>query len=144
MDINQNLKTSFPEFDDLEKLDTHKLILCDTDKTNTLREYYGNNIEIETIYGFNIIEFVNTNIYVIENFVDSEFCNDTIATIESTEKIKDHIRNGNNVECFYTCDEQLIKNKTNKYIFSTDPNEYEQLLDKIKNKKIYPPDKKKI
>lgn len=49
---------------------------------------------------FTIIEYEKTNIYVIENVFDNQFCNDLIALMDESKQEKLSFSDHNNVECF--------------------------------------------
>ena len=91
---------------------------------------------IKTIQNDYVInEYKKTNIYIIENIIPEEDCENFIKFIEhiNTEKLSYY--NGNNVECFFETMTNLLKmNDEEYYYFSTELNEYNKLMNKIKNK----------
>jgi len=91
---------------------------------------------IQTIKNKYIInEYKKTNIYIIENIIPEEECENFIKFIEHINKQKVTYFNGNNVECYIESMINLLKtNDEEYYYFSTELNEYNKLIDKIKNK----------
>lgn len=91
---------------------------------------------IKTIQNDYVInEYKKTNIYIIENIIPEEDCENFIKFIEHINTKKLSYYNGNNVECFFETMTNLLKmNDEEYYYFSTELNEYNKLMNKIKNK----------
>jgi hypothetical protein len=102
-----------------------------------LKEYYGENILIETIKNKTVIEYKTSKIYIIEDVFDDELCNEIVKIINITKCTFTKIGRGNNVECYSFNDINLHNDLCYKdyYVFSTEKNEYDTLLEKSKLKK---------
>jgi len=84
---------------------------------------------IKIIDGYKIIEYEKTNIYVIENILDDEFCNTFIDIIDTIPLSKEVYKPGNNVKCHYAQLDNLMDiNDSFYYKFSTDDNKFKKLL----------------
>lgn len=91
-------------------------------------------IETTIIDDYKILEYKKTNVYVIENIIDDKFCNDVIKIIETVPLKKSFYAAGNNVQCYYSSIDQLLKkNDELYYSFSNDPSEYNRLLNIAKS-----------
>ena len=90
---------------------------------------------IKIVDGFNTIEYEKSNIYIIEDILDSSFCNDFMKLIDSVSLYKNTYSNGNNVECYLSHMDELLNTSDELYYkFSTDTTEYNLLIDKLKTK----------
>lgn len=74
---------------------------------------------IKEIDGFIVKEYEKSNIYIIENILDDEFCKDVIKLIETVPLKKMIHEHSQNVECFIAYTPNLLKNN-DSYIISTD------------------------
>lgn len=84
--------------------------------------------------GHNIIEYVNKNIYIIENVLNNEICDELKKMIDDIPKKKKTYENGNNVKCYTAFMNDLLERKDDLfYSFSTDNSEYETLLQNANN-----------
>ena len=87
------------------------------------------------IDGYNVIEYEKSNIYVIENILDHDLCNDFRTLIDKLPLNKIDYFNGNNVKCYSINNDELKNtNDDSYYTFSTDVNEYNKLIQKITDK----------
>jgi len=86
---------------------------------------------------YNIIEFTKSNIYIIENILDDNKCNEIKTIIECLNKKKISFFEGNNVQCYIVDDKILELDDELFYQFSTDKNEYNTLIQNVKLKNIY-------
>ena len=83
---------------------------------------------------YKIIEYPKANIFIIENILDDSFCEEIINVIDVIPKQKSIYTKGNNVECFVNNIDHLInQNDDFYYSFSTDINEYENIIQKLKS-----------
>ena len=90
------------------------------------------------INDLNIIEINKCNIFLVENILDKEVCDKLIFMIETFKKKKISFYKGNNVECYITTLEALLKTDDELYYpVSVDSQEYKQLMENIKKKKVY-------
>jgi hypothetical protein len=86
---------------------------------------------IKVIENYKVIEYEKTNIYIIENIIDSSLCESIIGLIDTLPLNKDDYRQGNNVKCYVKNIDQLLKLSEDYYYeFSTDINEYKTLMNK--------------
>ena len=86
---------------------------------------------IKYIGNYKVIEYERTNIYIIENIIDSSFCQDIIELIDTLHLHKDNYRPGNNVQCYLKNIDELLKlSQDSYYVFSTQVDEYEKLINK--------------
>lgn len=82
-----------------------------------------------------IYEYEKTNIYIIENILDIKICDALKKIIDTVKLLKTIHSPGNNVECNVTSIGDLLKlNDEMYYHFTTDQNEYRDILDNIKLK----------
>lgn len=90
------------------------------------------------IKDYPVLEFQHTNIYIIENILDEEICQDFIQLIETIPKITRDWSPGNNVRCFNHMICELFRgNDTDYYPIYTDETEIDNVLEKMKkNEKI--------
>jgi hypothetical protein len=70
---------------------------------------------VKIIDGFNTIEYDKCSIYIIENIVDDNFCNDIIKLIETLPLKKIQHEEYNNVECFIAYSNELLKEDDDFY-----------------------------
>lgn len=82
------------------------------------------------INGIKIIEFSNTNVYIIENMIDESLCNSIIESINSSQLVNVPTTNTQNVECY-----RVTKLNTN----GLDEILHDKLIDIIKIIKILKP-----
>ena len=89
-------------------------------------------IEIIKIIGdYKVIEYEKTNIYIIENIIDSSFCEDIIELIDRINLNKVDYMQGNNVKCYVNYMDKLLKlSEDSYYEFSTQVDEYKTLMKK--------------
>jgi hypothetical protein len=91
--------------------------------------------ETKSMYGHNVIEYKNLNIYIIEGIFDDDSCKDIISIIDKSIVNINNKRNysgTNNVLCYAMELDQLIDNDdTLYYKFSTNTNEYQSILNDI-------------
>lgn len=81
------------------------------------------------IDSFTVKEYNKTNIYIIEDILSVFFCEKIIKLINTIELQKHVYYSGNNVECYLSTIDSLLKlSETSYYTFSTDPCEIEKLL----------------
>jgi hypothetical protein len=86
---------------------------------------------IKNIGAYKIIEYEKTNIYIIENILDSSFCENMIELINTVNLRKNFYGPGNNVQCYVKNIDELLKlNEESYYEFSTQLDEYEQFMNK--------------
>jgi uncharacterized protein YukE len=84
---------------------------------------------------YDIIEYPKTNIYIVENILENEFCEEIINTIDVLPLKKLSYNSANNVECnFFVLDDYININNDSVYYFSTNEDEIETILKKINNK----------
>lgn len=84
---------------------------------------------IKHIGEYKVIEYDKTNIYIIENILDSSFCEDMIRFIDTIHLDKNSYGPGNNVQCYVKNLDELLKvNEDSYYEFSTQVDEYEKLM----------------
>lgn len=89
----------------------------------------------EILENYKVSEYENSNIYVIENIFEDELCENIIDIIDKTSLKKTDYEKGNNVRCY--CSEMDLLLKTDDYSyykFPTDTIEYKKMLENIKNK----------
>jgi len=78
---------------------------------------------------YKVIEYDKTNIYIIENIMDSSFCEDMIKLIDTINLHKNCYSPGNNVQCYVKNMDELLKLSEEKYYeFSTNSKEYEKFM----------------
>ena len=81
-----------------------------------------------------VIEYEKSCIYIIENILQDDFCQELIDIINTVPLKKIVHSKGNNVECNIVYIEEMMKeNDELFYEFSTNTKKYEELLEKIKN-----------
>lgn len=86
---------------------------------------------IKYIENYKVIEYEKTNIYIIENIIDSSFCEDIIELIDRINLNKLDYMEGNNVKCYANHMDKLLKLKDDSYYeFSTQVDEYKTLMNK--------------
>jgi hypothetical protein len=109
----------------------------DEQKLKDYQEYYGKNIEISSVCDKTIIEFKYSNIYVIEDIVDSELCQEIVKIINKNNRKYIKTSQTNNVECTFFTDNDILNEiyYEEYYVFSTDKPQYEKLLEMAKDKK---------
>ena len=102
-------------------------------KNTDVNEIISCNSSIEKmIDSYKVIEYDKTNIYIIENIIDSEFCDDIIEIINKLNLNKDNYYPGNNVKCYSKYIDSLLKmDDTFFYEFSTDSFENKKLMDTL-------------
>jgi hypothetical protein len=84
---------------------------------------------------YSIIEYEKTSIYVIENVLDDDFCNKVVNIIETIPLRRTVYTDTNNVECYFSLMDQLLKTSDKLfYKFSTQENEVNDIIEKIKSK----------
>lgn len=89
----------------------------------------------EILENYKVSEYENTNIYVIENIFEDELCENIIDIIDKTSLKKTDYEKGNNVRCYYSEMDLLLKTDDYSYYkFPTDTIEYKKMLENIKNK----------
>uniref|UniRef100_A0A6C0HCY5 Prolyl 4-hydroxylase alpha subunit Fe(2+) 2OG dioxygenase domain-containing protein n=1 Tax=viral metagenome TaxID=1070528 RepID=A0A6C0HCY5_9ZZZZ len=90
---------------------------------------------ISNIQGYNVTEYKKYNIYIIENILENDFCDELVKTINLLPTTKMYYKQYNNVECHIFNIQQYfdITNETS-YCFTTNPEEYSSIMDKIKSK----------
>jgi hypothetical protein len=87
------------------------------------------------IDNYSIIEYEKTSIYVIENVLDDDFCNKVVNIIETIPLRRTVYTDTNNVECYFSLMDQLLKTSDKLfYKFSTQENEVNDIIEKIKSK----------
>jgi hypothetical protein len=87
------------------------------------------------IDNYSIIEYEKTSIYVIENVLDDDFCDKVINIIETIPLKRTVYTDTNNVECYFSMMDQLLKTSDKLfYKFSTQENEVNDIIEKIKSK----------
>ena len=88
-----------------------------------------------TIANHTTIEYVEKNIYIVENILDDELCDELRKTIDTLPLRKNMYGNSQNVKCFIT-DQEVLQTLSDKwyYEFSTDEHDVSRILSKIKNK----------
>lgn len=92
--------------------------------------------KVHNVNGITIIEYEKSNIYIIENILEVEFCDELKKIINILPLTKIAHSDGNNVECNITDIIELIKlNDELFYSFTTDTIKYNEILDNIKLKK---------
>jgi len=93
---------------------------------------------IHLVDGHKIIEYEKTCIYVIDNIIESNLCDDFIQLILKLNlKKNNNYFKGSNVICDHICLNSCVnKNDDLFYTFSTDPEVYKQLLNKCKTRDI--------
>ena len=102
------------------------------------KEFVENNIfPIESeINGYKVINY--NNIFVIENILDDELCDNLKKMILTLPTQKIHYSHDNNVECYITTLFDCLKMDDNLfYEFSVKDDKYKKLLENISKKKIY-------
>ena len=67
------------------------------------------------INGYKIIEYDKCNVYIIENIVDENFCNEIIKFIKTLPLKKIKYEEYNNVECFIACSNELLTKNDDFY-----------------------------
>jgi hypothetical protein len=88
--------------------------------------------------GYNVIEYLNKNIIIIENVLKSEICDELKKMIDIIPKIKKTYEDGNNVKCHMASINNLLEiNDESFYSFSTDNSEYETLLKNANNNNFH-------
>jgi hypothetical protein len=86
---------------------------------------------LKDIGKYKVIEYDKTNIYIIENILDASFCQEMIELINASPLRKNFYGPGNNVQCYVKNINELLKlSEESYYTFSTEPNEYEKLMNK--------------
>ena len=84
---------------------------------------------IKHIQNFKVIEYDKTNIYIIENILDTSFCEDIIRLIDTVQLDKHFYGAGNNVQCYVKNIDELLKvSEESYYEFSSQNDEYEKLM----------------
>jgi hypothetical protein len=84
---------------------------------------------IKHVGEYKVIEYDKTNIYIIENILDSSFCEDMICFIDTVNLRKNFYGPGNNVQCYVKNIDELLKVSEDYYYeFSTQVDEYEKLM----------------
>lgn len=95
-------------------------------------------IKEHTINDIKILEYENTNIFIIEDILDDLLCDELIRLINISDLEKTDYFNGNNVRGYITSFEEILKkNDELYYVFSTDPQKYSELLANTKTNNIY-------
>jgi len=90
------------------------------------------------INGFEVLEYNNSNVYVIRNILDNSFCNEMIDIINKVDLKKISYTDFNNVKCYTKTLEELISTDDNlNYVLSTDSVKYNKLLEETNNGNIY-------
>jgi hypothetical protein len=88
--------------------------------------------KIKIINDYKVIEYDKTNIYIIENILTDEFCKKVIELINVIPKKKLTYCPGNNVECYISDINELLKLDDELYYsFSTEASEYKKNIEKI-------------
>jgi hypothetical protein len=72
---------------------------------------------------YKILEYIHSNIFVVENVIDNQTCKNMISDIEKNNSEKLVFTNGNNVECYKVKDESKI---TEYFV-----NKIKELLDEL-------------
>jgi hypothetical protein len=94
------------------------------------------NITEKIINNYKVIEYKNSNIFIIKNLLNNSFCDDVIKIIDILPLQKAEICYGNNVECdFFNLDNINNINDEFYYKFSTDEKIFNNLLENLKNNK---------
>lgn len=92
---------------------------------------------VKFIHNYKVIEFEKTNIYIIEDVIDSSFCNYAIDIINILNLRKNDYGVGNNVKCYVNHIDSLLKlDDSLFYKFSTDSHKYEKILNELKSTNI--------
>ena len=95
------------------------------------------NITEKDIEGYNTIEYNEKNIYVIENILDSELCDEVTDIIDTVNLNKLTYGENQNVKCYKTEIKELLEKSDELYYpFSTEETEYKTILKKINDKDI--------
>jgi hypothetical protein len=96
------------------------------------------NIINNIICDYEVIEYNNSNVYIIKNILDSRFCDTMIDIINKVKLEEKKYGESNNVICYTTMIEELLEidDKFN-YVFSTEKNKYNNMLIESKNGNIY-------
>jgi hypothetical protein len=96
------------------------------------------NIINTTICDYEVIEYNNSNVYIIKNILDSSFCNIMIDIINKVKLEEKKYEEHNNVICYTTNMKELLEtdDKLN-YVFSTEKNKYNNMLIESKKGNIY-------
>lgn len=88
--------------------------------------------------GYNVIEYLNKNIIIIENVLNSEICDELKKMIDIIPKIKKTYEDGNNVKCHMASINNLLEiNDETFYSFSTNNLDYELLLKNANNNNFH-------
>jgi hypothetical protein len=77
-----------------------------------------------TTNSFTVTEYINKNIYIVENVFDNETCSKLVSEIQNFECKKLFITNGNNVECY-----KIENVNSNMYNFFV--NKIKNILDEV-------------
>ena len=87
------------------------------------------------IDNYSITEYEKTNIYIIENILDDELCDKVVNIIETVPLKRTVYTDTNNVECYFSMMDELLKTSNKSfYKFSTQENEVNNIIEKIKTK----------
>jgi hypothetical protein len=96
------------------------------------------NIRQDVIEGYKTIEYIEKNIYIVENIIDDELCEEIKNIIDVVPLDKINYTNGNNVKCYITEISKLLEKSDELYYpFSTNETEYKSILKNINNNTIY-------
>jgi hypothetical protein len=84
----------------------------------------------------NVVEYEKTNIYIIENILTGQFCNELKELIDTLPLNKINYSDGNNVQCKISYIDDLLKVDDEMYYsFSTDVHKYNETIHNINSKK---------
>lgn len=90
------------------------------------------------IDNYSIVEYEKTNIYVIENILDNDFCDKVVNIINTIPLKRTVYSDNNNVECFFSMMDNLLEISDKLfYKFSTQENEINNILEIIKTKQSF-------
>lgn len=96
------------------------------------------NVKITEIEGYEIIEYPEKNIYVIEKILDDELCKDLINVIDLNCLDKLTYFKNQNVKCYISQLENLLEESDELYYsFSTEEFEYKRIITNINDGNLY-------
>jgi len=105
--------------------------------SNIITDQYGNKINVWDFDKYQLFEYNNSNIFVIENIFENKLCDSFINLIDKLKLNKHLYSDNNNVECLSTnMNELLLENEDLYYEFYTDTVKYNELLNNINDKNI--------
>jgi hypothetical protein len=96
---------------------------------------HGNNVKIWNFHGYNVFEYNNSNIFVIENIFEDFLCDEVIDIINTLKLNKNLYQYNNNVECLAVNINDLFdEDDSFFYEFNTQTSKYNEILNKINTK----------